>query len=422
MEVGYALPKLEGVTPVAATAAVGQAVQFTARAIGQGMSYQWKKGGRDIAGATLAVLNIESVQPEDQGTYEVEVRNESGAVSGKAVLVVNSVSIGKQPESVQAVSGRSVRFEVTAYGSGKLEYQWSRDGVALVGGTGSVLELSNVDGLNAGVYGVEVRSGAAVVRSQSAVLTLLNPVVINQAQMKAQERMLVGGELLRLEASASGTGPLEYKWYKNGALLSGVSGRVLEVPQATVSHAGTYTVVVSSGTGAYGSSAESVGVVIGAHRKPAIASMTPAGGVMVSVGGTVSFAVGASGAEPLSYQWRRGGDAIAGGTSSVLVQKFEEIGDGAFFDVVVSNPAGSVVSGVRRVQVRRPAEFLAPIGNRVVGEGSDVVWSGSLAGTELRYQWKRNGASIVGGSAAVLRLGSVGAVDGGVYRGSCLQV
>ena len=65
--------------------------------------------------------------------------------------------------------------------------------------------------------------------------------------------------------------------------------------------------------------------------------------------------------------------------------------------------------------VRWPAEFLAPIGNRVVGEGSDVVWSGSLAGTELRYQWKRNGVSIVGGSAAVLRLGSVGAVDGGVY-------
>ena len=90
--------------------------------------------------------------------------------------------------------------------------------------------------------------------------------------MKAQERVLVGGELLRLEASASGTGPLAYQWYKNGFALSGGTGRVLEVAQATVAHAGTYTVTVSNGNAAYGSSAESVGVVIGAHRKPAIAS------------------------------------------------------------------------------------------------------------------------------------------------------
>ncbi|HET9227134.1 MAG TPA: PQQ-dependent sugar dehydrogenase [Thermoanaerobaculia bacterium] len=63
--------------------------------------------------------------------------------------------------------------------------------------------------------------------------------------------------------------------------------------------------------------------------------------VKVSVGATVSFAVGASGAPPLHYQWRRNGAGLPGATGSSHTLTAEE---SAVFDVVVSNDHGSVTS------------------------------------------------------------------------------
>jgi sugar lactone lactonase YvrE len=76
--------------PAPATVSAGQAVTFTVAATGSGLSYQWQRDGKDIAGATAASYVLNNVQPGDDGaSFTVVVRNGAGSVtSAPAVLKV----------------------------------------------------------------------------------------------------------------------------------------------------------------------------------------------------------------------------------------------------------------------------------------------------------------------------------------------
>jgi hypothetical protein len=65
----------------------------------------------------------------------------------------------------------------------------------------------------------------------------------------------------------------------------------------------------------------------------------------VVVGQSATFSVTATGATPLSYQWRKGGFAINGATNqSYTTPRTSLADDGSLISVVVSNPSGSAMS------------------------------------------------------------------------------
>ncbi|MEO5958836.1 MAG: immunoglobulin domain-containing protein, partial [Opitutaceae bacterium] len=78
-------------------------------------------------------------------------------------------TITTAPLSQTASAGGSVTFTVAATGTGTLTYQWSKDGVALVGATSASLTVTDIQPLNAGIYTVVVTSGATSVTA-SAIL------------------------------------------------------------------------------------------------------------------------------------------------------------------------------------------------------------------------------------------------------------
>ncbi|HEU4390686.1 MAG TPA: immunoglobulin domain-containing protein, partial [Blastocatellia bacterium] len=77
--------------PVSQTANVGDTVTFDVVAAGTApLSYQWKKDGGDIPGATGSSLMLTNIQLADAGGYIVEVSNNAGvATSNPATLTVN---------------------------------------------------------------------------------------------------------------------------------------------------------------------------------------------------------------------------------------------------------------------------------------------------------------------------------------------
>ena len=71
-----------------------------------------------------------------------------------------------------------------------------------------------------------------------------------------------------------------------------------------------------------------------------------------SLGQPVTFTVSASGTEPLSYQWQRNGQNIAGANASSYTIPSVTAGDnGAQFRVVISNGAGTVTSNAATLTV-----------------------------------------------------------------------
>ena len=96
------------VQPEGHTLAAGSSVVFGVTASGGGLSYQWKKNGTPVGGATSAQYLLSNATGGDAGSYTVTVSNGSGSVTSNAAVlnVVTSSDPGRLTNvSVRIVSG-----------------------------------------------------------------------------------------------------------------------------------------------------------------------------------------------------------------------------------------------------------------------------------------------------------------------------
>ncbi|HUR59358.1 MAG TPA: immunoglobulin domain-containing protein [Opitutaceae bacterium] len=159
-------------------AQVGTAATFATSVTGNGLTYQWRKNGVNIAGATTAVYTIGSVTAADAGNYDVIITNTLGAVlSSMAQLVVVTAPTAPvftlQPATRIAAVGNNVTLSASAAGAPSPTYQWRKNGVAIAGATGATLTLNNVSAGDAAVYEVVATNSVGSVTSTSAILNVI---------------------------------------------------------------------------------------------------------------------------------------------------------------------------------------------------------------------------------------------------------
>jgi hypothetical protein len=119
--------------PAALAVTEGDGATFSVSASGSApLSYQWKRGGADIAGATASTYTLAAATLADNGAaFSVRVSNSAGSVtSAAATLTVNArlvpVTITAAPQSLTVAELQSVTLTVTASGSAPFTYQWQR--------------------------------------------------------------------------------------------------------------------------------------------------------------------------------------------------------------------------------------------------------------------------------------------------------
>lgn len=155
------------------------------------------------------------------------------------------------------------------------------------------------------------------------------------------------GEAVALTVQASGSGVLSYSWRKNGVPVlnvggvSGADGPTLSFAAVQLSQAGGYSVVVSNLVGAAVSSVATLTVNPAAVGPTIVGQPQP---VTVPLGQMATFAVVATGTEPLAYQWKRNGVNLPGATASTLTINQPQASDAGDYSVVVSNSVGIVSS------------------------------------------------------------------------------
>ena len=149
------------------------------------------------------------------------------------------------------------------------------------------------------------------------------------------------GQSATFSASATGSGSLTYQWQRNGTAITGATASAYTTPPVTLSDSGAeFGVSVSNSAGSTTSSPATLTV---SSSAPSIAQQP--GNQTVTPGSTATFAVVASGAAPLAYQWQKNGIAVTGATSAAYTTPVAASTDsGAKFRVVVSNAIGSLTS------------------------------------------------------------------------------
>jgi len=104
------------------------------------LTYQWKKNGTAISGATAASYTTPATTSADNAAvFTVTVTNTAGSVtSSNATLTVTTVvapTITTQPTSKSVTAGSTATFSVVASGTATLTYQWKKGGTAISGAT-----------------------------------------------------------------------------------------------------------------------------------------------------------------------------------------------------------------------------------------------------------------------------------------------
>ncbi len=179
--------------PQSADVCEGTSVTFSVEATGVNLSYQWRKDGSNIAGATSSSYTIASVSSSDVGSYDCVVSNDCGSVtSNPAELTIGSgITIIEQPQSLSVRYSSTAVFTVVAEGV-NLTYQWYKDGTPLVDGgdiSGSQtnqLTIVNVGYLDIGTYWCEITGDCGSTTTNQVTLTVsggrphANPVTLNK--------------------------------------------------------------------------------------------------------------------------------------------------------------------------------------------------------------------------------------------------
>jgi hypothetical protein len=136
----------------------------------------------------------------------------------------------------------------------------------------------------------------------------------------------------------------------------------------------------------------------------------------VNPGASVSFSVVASGATPLTYQWRFNGVNISGATASTYTRANVQATNAGSYSVVVSNPYGTATSANATLSVNTPPVITSqPQGVSVIGGNTATFTVAATGSSPLAYQWRFNGGNIAGAtSSSYSRVNAQGA-DAGNY-------
>ena len=320
------------VQPQSQSVSGGTNVTFSVGVAGSSpLFYQWLFNGSNLVNGTGAVLQLTNVQAEDAGPYSVVISNAYGTVtSSNAILTVDTSapSIVSSPrDATLSPATNSVTLRVSATGAAPLRYQWRQDGTNRAGATTSAFILT-ARSTNAGNYDVIVTNAYGSATSGVAVVTVLVPPQITTQPV---DQSIPVGSNATFSVLASGTTPLTYQWYFNGAPLVAATNSSLTLSGVTFSNGGFYGVWVSNMVGA-------------ARSRDAYLSILGSGPCVPPPAGMVSWWQGESNAVDL---FGNNSGQLQGGVqfgSGEVGQAFSFNGTGQFVTVPNSaslNPTGS---------------------------------------------------------------------------------
>ncbi|XP_067165246.1 hemicentin-2-like [Apteryx mantelli] len=209
------------------------------------------------------VLRIEDSQPSHQGRYQCLAFNQAGQHSKTFqlhVLTPPSILDSNETVEVTVLLNHSSELPCEAQGSPAPSITWFKDRRPLVSGAkttyvrgGHILQLNMAQVADAGLYTCRATNPVGTAERAVRLEVYVPPNIDGMAD---EEHMVVVGQPLELQCSASGNPLPVLTWLKDGLPLSDSTGTLLlgdgmllRVEQASESSAGIYTCLASSPAG-----------------------------------------------------------------------------------------------------------------------------------------------------------------------------
>ena len=466
-------PKVD-VSPADLTVTQPEQAVFSVLASGDGpITYQWRRDGVELLGetSTTYLLATTDMLADDGAIFDVVISNPHGtAISDSATLSVNLTALPPtieiQPIAQTVTEPDPVVFSAIASGNSPISYQWRRNGIDIPGATSTSYSLDPTDATsdNGAIFDVIVSNPYGTATSLQAQLTVDDPPTfitpINRGIAASEDAtgtgyILYSEENVHTRFSANPPHPdnsdhlIAVQFDGVQWLYDNNSGHFPFTPRSTDTLLASVDFDADTITSLQGVSGTENGIRLGYssgdltflpnwwNGAPNVGEFTvdgthfvPSGllpqidmqpsDMMVTQPDQAVFSVLASGDGPLSYQWRRNGIDLPDETSTIYLLASTDMlaDDGATFDVVVSNPHGTVISDIATLHVNLtpvpPTIDVQPVAQTVTEPNSASFSVTATGNTPLSYQWRRNGIDILGATSASYLLATTSVSDDGV--------
>lgn len=366
-----------------------------------------------LASVPAAQLNYTWNVPGNQqfGTsYRIRVVNETAIDTIDAPISILPVPVitSTPPPLDTACIGANKTLSINVESDENLlSFQWFRDNILLMGANSRTLTINQVNAGSAGIYTCRVTGCSQTVSNPTQLY------VAEQTAISTQPTSINGCRNASASLSISALGQnLAYQWKKNGQDILNANKATLSFSSLQQTDEGSYTCVV---TGYCGNPITSSVATITLIPAPTV-NLAFSNDTAICVGKQFKLAASGSGGTITSYVWKKNGIALSL-TDSILNIASVGIADAGMYTVAARNSCDELSSEKTITVIVREAPFiqLQPRDTTAV-EGTIAIMRVIASGSDLRYQWRKNGINRPSDTLAVLTIPTAALSDSGTYE------
>lgn len=387
----------------------GSSVSFSVSA-SISLNYQWQKDGNNISGANTSTYIIPVVSLADSGNYSCILSNNYGSLNSDTVSLTVHIppSITQHPSHYTSCLNDSATFSVSAIGTPPIQYQWYNTNGLISGATNSTYTINAVSLNDASSYYCKATNMCGNDQSNGATLSIKTSPSISSL---SPTYSVCEDNSISLTASASGSTPIYYQWFKDFSPISGATSTLYEILNADTVDMGNY---YCKATNVCGSDSTNIAYLT-VNTNPTISAQTSPNS-SICAGQSMTFSVTALGASPLSYQWYYNSAKINGATNNTYAINSVQASDAGVYYCIVSNYCSSKTSDAINFVVKTAPSLTSQSGKQSICEGQAVSLSVTAGGTSpINYQWYFDNSAISNANSSSLIISPVSLSDGGDY-------
>jgi hypothetical protein len=382
-------------------------------------SYQWRKNGANITGATNSTYTISNVGYGDAANYDVIAVAYFGCTNDTSRVAAVTISTPLAITTPLALTdvkceGQNISYTIGVTGTGPYTYNWRLNG-STVGTNNSNYAKNGVMTSDSGKYVVSIIGSPACPMIYDTIdLDINRTPVVTTAPNGASPICLGVNSTLNVATVDHST----IEWHKAGIGNTGQTGSTFNITNALTSDAGNYFVIARGQPACSDVTSSQFTVVV---NSPATVALHPTGAaILEDPAGNHTMNVIAGGTGPFTYQWFRQGNPILGATTNsyAITNYVPALDSGTYYcRITAPSPCSNSVNSntARILTIKCPAIVANPAKNISICAGAAFSLDVSATGVKS-YQWFKGTTAIPGATFANFSIPKATPSNSGVYR------